>query len=101
MVQDSMSHRGDQQKELRLMFGQVFVSTSGRYAGARRTSLHLDKWIHNLDREAFRMSRPSRIDIWMRRVARRILFDQHISYMGTQFYLPVGTAERDEPGAGR
>jgi hypothetical protein len=83
------------------MVWQVFVSTSGRHAGARRTSLYLDKRIHNLDRETFRMSGPSRIDIWMRRVTRRIFLDQHISHMGTQFYLPAGIAERDEPGTGR
>lgn len=83
------------------MLWQVFVPAPSRHAGARRTSLYLDKWIHNLDREAARMFRSSSINIKMRRVTRRILFDQHISYMGTQFHLPAGITERDELGPGR
>lgn len=65
MVRELVSHRGDQKKEYGLILWQVFVPTPSRYAGARRTSLHLDKWIHNLDREAAGVSRSSSIDIWM------------------------------------
>lgn len=100
MVRELMSHRSGQQEEYRLMLWQVFVSTAGRHACARRPSLHFDEWIHNLDREGVRMYRPSSINIWMRRVTRRILLDQHISDMGTQLYLPARIAERDEPGTG-
>lgn len=101
MVREPVPHRDDQQGEHRLMLWQVLVPTAGWHAGARRTSLHLDKWIHNLDREAARMYRPSSINIWLRRVTRRILLDQHIPYMGAQLYLPARTAERDELGTGR
>jgi hypothetical protein len=83
------------------MLWQVFIPSSGRYTGAKRTSLYFDQWIHNLDCEASRMSRPSRIDIQVRRVTRRIFLDQHISYMGTKLYLSTGIAERNELGAGR
>jgi hypothetical protein len=65
MVRELVSHRDDQKKEYRLILWQVIVPAPGRHAGARRTSLHLDKRIHNLDRETAGMSRPSSIDIWM------------------------------------
>jgi hypothetical protein len=65
MVRELVSHRGDKHKKHRLMLWQVFIPSPGRYTGAGRTSLHLDQWIHNLDREAFRLYGPGRIDIWM------------------------------------
>jgi hypothetical protein len=65
MVWESVSHESGQHKGHRLILWQVFFPSSGRYTGAKRTSLHFDQWIHNLDREAFRMYGPGRVDIWM------------------------------------